>query len=194
MPRPAQAQDSVRAAASAPLRSGDIVRIKVWREPDLTGDATVNDDGDVSIPRIGAVHTAQVSPDSIRRLVVTTYSAWLVNPSIEVTFLRRLRVLGAVTSPGVYPVDAGLTVADAVAMAGGVKDDGSYDNVQLVRTVGAQRSAIHVTRMSRLADVGVQSGDEIYVPERSWVSRNSGTVAASAITAIGIVMAAVFHP
>ncbi|HXC24804.1 MAG TPA: SLBB domain-containing protein [Gemmatimonadaceae bacterium] len=188
----AQTPVPVHDMAGAPLRTGDIVRIKVWREPDLTGDATVTGDGDVAIPRLGTIRISTMAPDSLRRLIVNTYSAWLVNPTIEITFLRRLRVFGAVENPGVYPVDAGLTVADAIAMAGGVNENGSYNDVQLVRSDG--RSRVHVTRVSRLADLDVQSGDEVYVPERSWMSRNSAAVVTSAITAIAIVFGALIRP
>ncbi len=185
------AQPTVHNRSGEPLHGGDIIRLKVWREPDLTGDINVNGEGFAAIPRIGTVRVDSTTPDSLRRLIVNTYKGWLVDPAIEVTFLRRLRVFGAVQNPGMYSVDEGLTIADAIAMAGGVHENGSYDNVQLVR--GPQRSAIHVTRVTKLADLNVQSGDEVYVPQRSWLSRNSATLAGSAIAGLAIFFAALIH-
>jgi protein involved in polysaccharide export with SLBB domain len=190
-PAVAQLHSSVALAASthyaAPLQTGDVIRIKVWREPDLSGDVTVGDDGMAPIPKLGNVAVASLTLDTIRRRIVEEYSKTLANPAIEVLFLRRLRVFGAVHTPGLYPVEDGLTVADAIALAGGVADDGSYNNVLLVR--GSDHSSIRVTSVMRLADIDINSGDEVFVPQRSWASRNSATLVQSILTAVAILFA-----
>lgn len=168
---------------------GDLVRLRVWREPDLSGDFTVDESGRVVLPRIGSLVVSQMSPDSLRLFVIAQYSPSLQNPSIEVTVLRRIRVLGAVKNPGLYPVDQTLTIADVVALAGGVTTDGDKGKIRLSHT-GAKQPMI-VDMDARVDALPLSSGDQIDVPERSWVSRNTALLAtlASSVALVVITVA-----
>ena len=50
--------DAAPGDAASPLRSGDALRLRIWREPDLSGDFTIDDDGVVTLPKIGRVQAA----------------------------------------------------------------------------------------------------------------------------------------
>ena len=182
---------TVSPSEQVSLRPGDVIRIKVWRESDLSGDIDVGSDGIAAIPRLGNTDVLNTPPTELRRRIIEEYSKTLVQPAVEVKFLRRLRVFGAVRSPGLYPVEDGLTVADAIAIAGGVSDDGSYDRVQLIRQ--SDGSNPRVVKMRQLPDERIQSGDEIFVPKRSWGSRNSAAIFQSVLTAIAIIAAGIVH-
>src|ERR1700734_1429358 len=112
-PAPAAGVARDSDAGSAMLLPGDIVRLRIWREPDLSGDFPVDERGTVVFPKIGPTPVLQMTTDSLKRLLVTTYSQYLRDPAIEVTFLRRVTILGAVKNPGLYPVDPTMTVSDA---------------------------------------------------------------------------------
>ena len=184
--RAASAQDAA-PRESVILRPGDRVRLKVWREPDLSGDFTVDEDGIVVFPKIGRVDVEQMSTDSLKTLLLTRYAESLRSPSVEVTVLRRVNVLGSVRNPGLYYVDPTTTVADALALAGGVNPDGRQNAFELLR--GGKRIEGDLSPDSRLADSPLQPGDQLRVPERSWLSRNVGFVGA-ALTSVAIVLAA----
>ncbi len=169
------------------LRPGDRVRLNIWREPDLSGEYQVDERGEVVFPKLGAMRVTDLSADSLKQLLVHDYTAYLRDPSVEVTLLRRVNVLGAVRSPGLYQVDQTETIADVLAQAGGPTSDGKPDRVELRRD-GA-KTGTRLTRDSHLFTSGVQSGDQLWVPQRSWLSRNTGLVAA-ALTATAIVFAA----
>lgn len=187
---PLAAQTPSASEPPGALRPGDVVRLKIWREPDFSGDYPVDETGTVVFPRLGPVRVASVTADSLKASLVRSYAAYLVNPSIEVTALRRVKVLGAVKSPGLYQVDPTMSVADALALAGGVAGDGRGDHVELVRN-GA-RLQTDIRSDTRLADTPIRSGDQLYVPQRGWLSRNAGVVAAG-ISAIGLVAAAAIN-
>lgn len=174
--------------ASAVLRPGDKIRVRIWREPDLSGEFTLPVDGVVDFPSIGRITVGQLTVDSVEALLTARYAKSLREPSIEVTPLRRVRVSGAVRSPGYYYADPTITAAGAVLLAGGVTQDGNEDRVDLLRS-GARR---HMTKSggSFQDDVPVQSGDEISVPVRSWLSRNTAIVA-SVVTGVALVIATV---
>jgi len=166
------------------LFPGDIVRLKIWREPDLSGDYEVNDQGIAVFPKVGAVHVSEITTDSLQHLLISTYSAYLRDPAIEVTPLRRITVLGAVKNPGLYPIDPTMSVADAVALAGGPTPEGNQKKLELIRS--GKKQNVTITLHEQVAQTPVRSGDELYVPERSWLSRN-GYVIGAAIGAATVI-------
>jgi polysaccharide export outer membrane protein len=185
--RPAAAQE----AAFHPdgLRPGDYVRVAVWREPDLSGEYQVDPRGYATFPKLGALPVAALHPDSIRPALLREYAKYLVNPSVEVVPLRRVSVLGAVARAGLYPLDPTMTLADAVALAGGAAPDGKRDVVELRR--GAEVVIAKLDVSTPVSRTPLRSGDQLWVPQRSWLSRNpwvfSSVVAAAAtITAVVI--------
>jgi protein involved in polysaccharide export with SLBB domain len=95
-------------------------------------------------------------------------------------------VLGAVKNPGLYPVDPTMTVADVLALAGGVAPEGNPEKGSLIR--GGERLDVRLSQRTKIADTPVQSGDQLYVPQRSWISRNPGVVAGTLTAVAGIVV------
>jgi polysaccharide export outer membrane protein len=171
------------------LRPGDYVRVAVWREPDLSGEYQVDQRGYATFPKLGPLPVAAMHPDSIRPMLLAEYAKYLVNPSVEVVPLRRVSVLGAVARAGLYPVDPTMTLADAVALAGGAAPDGKRDVVELRR--GAEVVIAKLDVATPVSRTPLRSGDQLWVPQRSWLSRNpwvfSSVVAAAAtITAVVI--------
>jgi protein involved in polysaccharide export with SLBB domain len=90
--------------------------------------------------------------------------------------LRTVQVLGAVQKPGLYPVPPSVTIGDVLALAGGASPDGQPDRAVLRRDGKDLTVAINST--TRLSDTPVRTGDQIYVPQRSWAARNPGLIAA----------------
>jgi polysaccharide export outer membrane protein len=158
------------------LRPGDVIKLNVWREPDWSGEFTVNETGIAVLPRLGGVHVTNMSADSLRRFLVDSLGRYLRNPSIEVIPLRTVQVLGAVQKPGLYPVPPSVTIGDVLALAGGASPDGQPDRAVLRRDGKDLTVAINST--TRLSDTPVRTGDQIYVPQRSWAARNPGLIAA----------------
>ena len=93
----------------------------------------MNEEGIAVLPRIGPVPVTRMSSDSLRRFLIDSLGKFLRNPSIQVTPLRRIEVLGAVRSPGRYPVAPTVTVGDVLALAGGATSDGKTNQVVLRR-------------------------------------------------------------
>jgi polysaccharide export outer membrane protein len=158
--------------AVAGVRPGDVVQIKVWREQDYSGHFTVDSRGIVTVPLFGPVsvkgRSAEWVSDSLRR----GYSQYLKNPSIEITVLRRIAVSGEVAKPGLYPADATISIGELIALAGGVTAIGDQRKVELLRDGRVIISGLGPGTV--LQNSQVQSGDQVFVPQRSWFSRNGG--------------------
>lgn len=149
---------------------------------------TVDDRGIVTLPLLGEREVSGLGPDALRDDLLADYREYLQNPSIEVTILRRINILGEVRSPGLYPVDATISLADALALAGGVTPVADPNKIRLVRD-----NEVIAQGVDQAAVIGaseIRSGDQIVVGQKSWLARNSGVVLGSLIAAGAIIAAA----
>jgi polysaccharide biosynthesis/export protein len=191
VPAAAQAAPAERTADAAPAvvgaYPGDVIRVTIWREPDLSRELTVPPGGVVIFPKIGARTVTGRPITEVEAELLADYGQYLINPSIQIELLRKVQVLGAVYRPGVYTVDATVSVRDAVAIAGGVTPAGRQDRVELRRD-GDVVQVVFVERAT-LADTPIRSGDQLFVPERPYLARNGGAVAAVLSGGIGLIVA-----
>lgn len=172
-PTVAEAQQPVDPAPQAVLlQPGDIVRLNIWREPDLSGDFIVDENGIVVFPKIGPRQVTRQSPADLEEQLVSAYREYLRNPSIDVVLLRRINVLGAVNAPNVYSVDPTTTLAEVIAMAGGITEAGNPEKIEVYRD--GQKVPLKFNPRTRIGDTPIRSGDHVYVPQRNWLLRNSG--------------------
>lgn len=184
----AAAQDGKASTGNASrLQPGDVVRLWVFREEDYSGDFAVDQNGVAVLPRIGEVAVARMEPDELRAFVIAELSKSLRNPTIDVKLLRRVNVLGAVQKPAVILVDETMTVAHVLSLAGGSLPSGKQDEVELQR--GNQKLVARISGVTRLADLPLQSGDQLYVPERSWISRNTALLSTGVSAVISLAVA-----
>lgn len=180
-------QQKASPAVAAALQPGDLIRLKIWREPELSGDYLVDEVGIAVFPLLGPIQVTTESPESLKTRLIAAYGEYLRNPAIEVLPLRRVNILGAVREPGLHPVDATMTLADAIALAGGSTPQGDVDKIDLIRA--GTRIKGRLSQTSTLADLAIQSGDQLFVPERSWISRNSGILATTISASVSLIIA-----
>jgi len=103
--------DALQAQSANGLLPGDVVRIQIWREEDLSGEFQLDEGGTVVLPLLGPKAVMGISPDRLRDQLTDEYADYLVNTAVNVTLLRRIAVLGEVRVPGVYTIDATNSVA-----------------------------------------------------------------------------------
>jgi len=148
------------------LGPGDKLHIIVFGEDDLTGDYTVSDQGDVSLPLIGVVHATGESVDYFTRQVTDSFSkgGYLTNPHVAVGVLtyRPFYILGEVNKPGEYPYSPPMTIMDAAATAGGFTYRANQHHI-MIRHAG--ETTEHSVEL-RGNDAPVAPGDTIRVLER----------------------------
>lgn len=180
------AAGDIRADVKDALAPGDAIRLSSWREPQIAGVYTVDETGMVALPMIGSRKATQLPAQEFKRQLEAEYAKQLRNQEAQVTTLRRVRVLGAVKNPGIYHVDATMNLADAIALAGGATNDGKLQSVRILR--GGREIRLDLTSRAPLEEY-VRSGDQIMVPQRSWMARNGVVLAAATISAVGILLA-----
>lgn len=118
------------------LGSGDKVRLTVFGEEDLSGEFEVDGSGSVSLPLIGTVKAVGLSTRELEKIASDKLSdGYLIDPSvsIEVLNFRPFFILGEVNEAGSYPYVNGMTVLNAVALAGGFTHRANRDKFLIKR-------------------------------------------------------------
>ena len=162
------------AAVTVGLKPGDAVRVSIWQEPDLTGEFLVNRAGRVVFPLLGEREVAGISPEAVEAQLTAAYRTYLENPSVEVTVLRRIAILGEVRNPSLYMVDPTVSLTQALALAGGLTPTGDRNDIRLVRNGEMLVRSLDPSRA--VGAMPIESGDEIHVGQRSWASRNFNVI------------------
>jgi polysaccharide export outer membrane protein len=169
------------------MRVGDVLKLWIWREEEMTGEFPIPESGMIVFPKIGPRNVLGVSTAELRNQLIAEYQKYLRNPAIEITFLRRVNVLGAVNEPGVFSLDETMTIAHALALAGGARPDGRADRVELFRD--GEKLIGNISQRTKVGELHIRSGDQLFVPERSWMARNTGLVAALLSSVVSVTIA-----
>ncbi len=168
------------------LLPGDLLSVQIVGEKDLTGQFLVDDRGLVVLPLIGVKSVTWAPWPQVRDSLHAAYARELRIPSIQITPLRRVTVLGHVNLAGMHMVDPHVSLAGAIGMAQGASPDGDLRRIRVVR---AGVTLIDGPALeASVARLGVRSGDEIFVGRRGWWDRNSGTVVGALISAVALLV------
>lgn len=145
------------------LGSGDKLRVIVFGEPDLSGEFDVSGSGKVALPLIGQVEAEGLTLSQFEAaMIAKLMEGYLNNPrvSVEVMNYRPFYIYGEVGNPGQYPYTNGMTVLNAIAVAGGYTYRANTSQIYITRGDGAEQT------YPASQAVKVLPGDVVRVPER----------------------------
>lgn len=177
----AQAQSQPRAAAKAAeyrLGAGDVIRVVVFQNADLTLETRVSETGVISYPLLGDVHIGGLSVSAAEKLIADGLKAgnFVKSPQVTVQVVQvkgnQASVLGQVNRPGRYPIEVtDMRLTDLLASAGGVTTTGA-DMLVLTGTRNGAPYRLEVdlpsvfgpnAEQARASDVIIQNGDVLWV-------------------------------
>lgn len=176
----AQAQSGVPTAgaqAEYRLGSGDVIRINVYQNPDLTLETRVTEAGVVSYPLLGSIRLGGLSVTAAEKLIADGLrnGNFVKQPQVTLVVVQvrgnQASVLGQVNRPGRYPIEvADMRLTDLLAMAGGTAGNGA-DMVIVTGTRNGQPYRLEVD-LPTVFLAGGQSKDVIIVNgDTVWVDR-----------------------
>lgn len=184
LPAHAQTANAPVPASSTPeyrLGAGDVVRITVYQNPDLTLETRVSETGVVSYPLIGQVRLGSQSISAAERAIADGLrnGNFVKQPQVTIAVLQvrgnQANVLGQVNRPGRYPLEvAEMKLTDLLAMAGGTAVTGA-DIVVITGTRDGKpfRTEVDVPTIfaaqNRGEDIIIQNGDAIWVDRQPTV-------------------------
>ena len=127
----------------------DLLDIQIFGQDNLNREVRVNGQGEVTLPLVGVVKVAGLSPKSIEQRLREVYDAnYLRDPQVTVSVKEyrhhRVSVTGAVDKPGSYEMIGPRTLLEMLALAGGLQDKGSTakagDVVHVIRQQNAPQA------------------------------------------------------
>ena len=162
------------------LGTGDVVRVSVWKNPDLSVTVPVRPDGFISVPLVGDVLAGGETPSAIAEATEQKLTRFIRTPKVSVIvqeipsaeYQNRVRVVGGVQDPISISHRDGMTVIDLVLEAGGINEFASPNAAKLYRTVDGIARVFDVyladILSSGLLDTNytLVPGDVVTVPER----------------------------
>ena len=158
------ALSATASAAQYKLGSGDVIRISVHGEPDLSfEEVRLTDAGTFTFPFIGEVDANGKTPGEVRTVLVEKLKdGYLIDPRVSVSVVnyREFYISGEVKLPGGYPYQPGLTLDRAIALAGGLTERASTKRMTIVRGSEGSRAEEKATM-----DTQVRPGDTINIDE-----------------------------
>ena len=177
---PASVDDGVR------LGPGDILRVTVWRRPEMSGDCVVGDDGLLNHPLYRTVSVTGIPMSTVEARMRAFLKRFNDDPQFAIEAMVRVSVTGEVRNANVYTLSPRTTIAQAVEMAGGVTDRGRRDDVLLLRS--GRTNQVDLARPEAgFAQAPVRSGNQIIVRRHVDFFREylaPGAAVAAAIAAI----------
>jgi protein involved in polysaccharide export with SLBB domain len=166
----------VAPAPDTTLGPGDTFEISVYGEKELSGKHQVADDGQINFPLVGLIVVSGKGPNEAARAIEEALrtKGVLRNPSVSLYVIdyasKRISVFGAVAHPGSFPITAGMTVVQAISLAGGLTPLAAANETIVTRRGGEklQRFKIEVGEVAEgnRDDFSLQAGDIVFVPER----------------------------
>lgn len=119
------------------IGNDDRLSINVWKETDLTETVPVRSDGRISMPLIGEVQAAGLTPLQLEEAIAGKLKTYITDPQVTVMVAQinseKFNILGRVAKPGSYSLSATTTVLDAIAEAGGFQDFAKQKNIYILR-------------------------------------------------------------
>jgi polysaccharide export outer membrane protein len=144
------------------LSPGDEVRILVWRNPEFSGDFQVAANGTLIHPLYREVPVAGVPLSVVEDRIRTFLTRFMTTPQFVIQPLVKIIVAGEVRAPNIYSVPPQMTIAQAIAMAGGASERGNLSKVRVIRD--RQLVKMDVSRPDAdAAQLQIRSNDQIIV-------------------------------
>ena len=172
------------------IGAGDLLKITVYDNPDLTTEARVSNDGKITFPLIGEVHVSGITASEIERMIgLFLEDGYIVKPQVSVFIAeyksKKVSVLGEVAKPGLVILPGKSTLLEVISDAGGITlNAGETLTIQRKANSAATEKSgsneiVEVVDLKKLfeegdvtANVSVVDGDSIYVPKAAFVYVN----------------------
>ena len=165
------ADSAAPAPADYVLGPGDEVRIQLWGSVDFAGSQTVDRNGQISLPKIGAVQLAGVQvkdlEPALRKQIATVFNNVTVNATLGRLRGMTVYVVGQARQPGTYNLNSLSTLINAIFASGGPSVTGSMRNIQLKRggqTITTMDLYEFIAKGDKSKDARLQPGDVIMIP------------------------------
>ena len=153
----------------------DVLDIFVWKETELSRKVPVRMDGKISIPLVGEMQAAGLTPLKLKTELIDKLKAFVEVPNVTVTVMEvnsfKVFISGQVAKPGVYPLRSETTILQFISLAGGFTEWANQRKVLLVRKEQGQEKRFTINYKKIVSgddltqNLVLKPGDVIIVPD-----------------------------
>lgn len=156
------------------IGAGDVFKISVWKEPELSLDASmVRIDGKITFPLLDDIQALGITTMELKEVIEKRLASFVESPQVTVTLMdpgsQKYYILGEVNNTGEYPILKKLTILQAFSIAKGFTEWASKKEIILFRREGKTEKIIRVNYKDIIKgdfsnNVFIQADDTIVVP------------------------------
>jgi polysaccharide export outer membrane protein len=154
------------------LGPGDKLRVEVYRETQLSQSLQVRPDGKITLPLVGDFLAAGKTSIELRDALTTSLKEYVTNPVVTVIVVEataaQVYVIGEVTNPGTIVMQGPMTVLQALAQVGGLREFAHRDDIRILRKTPQGNKTIgfnyKLAVKGETENVFLQPGDTVVVP------------------------------
>lgn len=139
-PAPASSPASATSAVAATgyvIGPDDVLVVNVWKEPDLSRSVVVRPDGKITLPLLKDMDASGSTPEQLQSRIEKGLADYVSKPSVTVIVQEakshKFNILGQVQKPGTYVLSGPITVLDAIALAGGLREWAKEKSIYILR-------------------------------------------------------------
>jgi protein involved in polysaccharide export with SLBB domain len=177
------------------LQPGDGIKLIIYHISDsISGEYYIQEDGSISLPFLGKIKAADRNVDSLKSEINSKYNNLYKNPELTILPIIRINVFGEVRNPGFYYVTGIDKLSDILAKAGGTTTDADLGDINITRKdkeieINGEKA---IQNGSKLDDIGLQSGDQIFVT-RKWFTGTTETLILSSVGIVASIILAIIY-
>lgn len=168
-------EDAGRIVENYRIGPEDSLEIQVWKNKDLSRQATVRPDGKVSLPLVGDVQASGLTTGELEKVITDRLAEFVEAPHVSVLVAEVnsyfFYITGEVAKPGKYPIKGHTTLLQAVSMAGGFTPFAARNKISVFRKEADGGDKIIRVKYDEIlstgdakANIALQTGDTIVVP------------------------------
>jgi protein involved in polysaccharide export with SLBB domain len=174
--KPAVHQPEINSAPDTTLGPNDLFDVRVYGEKDLSDTFRVASDGTIDYPLLGTVQVDGLTPSQVVKVIETGLREgdFLKTPHVSILVKeyqsKKISVFGQVKKPGTFPYQDGMSVVEAISLAGGFTSMARKNDTTVIRTIDGEKKRFKVPvqeiGQGETANFTLRTGDIIFVPER----------------------------
>lgn len=177
-PAPAEEKADVTAASAGAavdpksyrIGAEDVILLRIWREPELSGLVVVRPDGKINLQLVGEIDAVDTTPIELELRIAKAYEKVLKNPivtlQVQKVESKRYYLSGEIGRSGAFPLVRPMNILEAITIAGGIREFGNGKKIIVMR--GSERLKFNfneVIKGKKLEqNILLQPGDHIVVP------------------------------
>lgn len=157
------------------LGPGDVIKVFVWGQPELSGEMVVDPAGNIPFLLIGDVTVEGLTEEELEKILTEKLSQYIVDPQVSVTIIgynsKKIYILGEINKPGEYPIGGSMiSLREAVFKAGLPTKSAALRRVRII-TPQPHKPIVKIVNLSMILhqgdlkkDITLSAGDIVYIP------------------------------